>query len=353
MALEDKTEAPTPKKRQDAREEGQVAKSQEINAAFILLAGLYILKYVGPGLFQALHTITVKSFTELPVDGITPSEVQIMLARILLQVGKALVPILLGLMLVGAIANVAQVGLKLSAKALRFKPDRLNPLPGIARMFSTSAAVDLLKSVAKVTVVAFVVVSFLIGKWDEIACLAGTEFKSAYAKIGEIAFQVFTRGALAILVIAILDYIYQRYQHEKKIKMSKQEVKDESKQQDGDPQIKGAIRRRQMEASRRRMMSEVPDADVVVTNPTHYAVALKYDADTYDAPIVVAKGQRLIAQKIKEIAMENNIPVVENVSLARTLFASVEIGEEIPADLYGAVAEVLAYVYRLSNKVAA
>ncbi len=350
MALEDKTEAPTPRKRTESRKEGQVARSVEISSALVMLVGLVLIKTTGPNIALRLKNLMIECLTRLPTEDITPERISFVLVRILLNVGMALVPLLLGLMVIGFVANVAQVGLMFSAKPMQFKARKLNPLPGIARMFSTQSAVELIKSLVKIAVVGYLIFSFLRQKYPEIANLAGCDYIKTVSVIGELAYGLLIRATMALLIIAILDYAFRRRQHEQQIKMTKQEVKDEVKQQDGNPEVRGRIRQRQREMSRRRMMAEVPKADVVITNPTHFAVALRYESSENPAPVVVAKGQRHLAMKIREIAELNRIPIVENVQLARSLYASVEIGDPIPADLYQAVAEVLAYVYRLTKK---
>ncbi len=350
MALEDKTEAPTPRKRQEARDEGQVAKSMEVNAAVVLVTGLYVLKITGARLGTRLSDTMARSLSTFPTHDIAINDVFSNLVRLLLDIGSAIAPFILAVMLAGVVANVAQVGLHISSKTFQIKGGRMNPLKGMIGMFSMRAVVELVKSIAKITVISFIIYTFLKSKESEIIGMVGGSYKTTCETIGILTYGLLMRTAFALFVIAALDYAYQRYNNEKQLKMSKQEVKDDSKRTEGDPQIKGKIRQKQREVSQRRMMAEVPKADVVITNPTHYAVALKYDSDRSAAPMVVAKGIDFIAQRIKAVATENNVPVVENVQLARALYSSVEIGDEIPADLYQAVAEILAYVYKLSKK---
>lgn len=353
MALEDKTEAPTPRKRQEAREEGQVARSVELQSAMVLLACMMLLKYTGPHILERIQAVAIDSFTNFPTRDFVIGDISSRLVRLLLEIGTSLLPLLLGITVVGFASGALQVGLVLSGKALQPKGERLNPIAGIGRMFSMRAGVELLKSIAKIVVIGFIVYSFLRSHYTDISELADASFMTACRTVGVLTWQILMRASVALFVIAALDYMYQRFQLERQLKMTKQEVKEDMKRSEGDPIVKSRIRQRQREASQRRMMQEVPKADVVVTNPTHFAVALKYDLNRGAAPIVVAKGQRLIAQRIKDIAIENNVPIVENVPLARALFASVNIGDEIPAELYQAVAEILAYVYRLSRKMSA
>ena len=351
MALEDKTEAPTPRRRQEAREEGQVARSQELGSAMVLVTALIMIKLSGPAIVRCLTEITTHSLTNFPTQDFTVPAVTSYLARLLLQTGAAIAPLLIGVAIIGFAASALQVGLVFSTKALQFKAERLNPLSGIKRMFSARTAVELAKSIAKVLIVGYIVFSFFRDKYADMQSLVGGDYLSSCLMIGKLTWGLLLRSALCLFVIAALDYIFQKTQLEKQLRMTKQEVKEDYKRTEGDPLLKSRIRQKQREISKQRMMLEVPKADVVVTNPTHFAVALIYDTDRSAAPIVVAKGQRLIAQRIKETAAEAGVPIVENVQLARTLYASVEIGQEIPADLYQAVAEILAYVYRLSHRL--
>ncbi|MCE5314749.1 MAG: flagellar biosynthesis protein FlhB [Armatimonadota bacterium] len=350
MPLEDRTEDATPRRKHEAREEGRVARSVELNSALILLSALIILRSTGPKVIDSLRGLAIDSFTKFPSHDLTIYDVRYGLVQLLLRIGPAIAPLFFGVAVIGFVANVVQVGFTISGKALQFKGERLNPLSGITRMFSAQAGVELLKSVAKIAIVGGMVYSFIRDKYADIATLAGASYFTACVQISGLVWQILLRTAIVLFVIAALDYMFQRQQLNKSLKMTKQEVKEDLKRSEGDPHIKGKIRQKQRQMAQRRMMREVPKADVVVTNPTHFAVALKYDAQKSTAPIVVAKGKDFIAKRIKEIAMESNVPLVENVQLARALYAAVEIGDEIPANLYQAVAEVLAYVYRLSQK---
>lgn len=353
MALEDKTEAPTPRRRQEARMEGQVARSVELNSAFVLICALLVLRFTGPTLVDRIRGVAIDSFTHFPKEDLVVGDVSALLVRLLLHAGTAIAPLVLGVAAVGFIASAMQVGLVISGKPLQFKSDRLNPISGLSRLFSVRAGVELLKSILKILIIGYIVYAFIRDRYSDIASLAGGDYLTTCSAIGGLTWELLLRAAVAMFVIAALDYMFQRMQLEKQLRMTKQEVKDDMKRSEGDPLVKSRIRRRQREVSQRRMMHEVPKADVVVTNPTHFAVALKYDADVSEAPIVVAKGKDLVAQRIRTIAEENHVPIVENVQLARALYASVEVGQEIPADLYQAVAEILAYVYRLSKRLAA
>jgi len=353
MALEDKTEAPTQRRRNEARQEGQVARSVDLNSALVLIAALLFIKVSGPSLVNCLRAVAIDSFTKFPKQDLTVTGVSTDLVRILLQTGTAIAPLVIGVAVVGFAGSALQVGLVFSGKALQFKAERLNPITGIARMFSVRAGVELLKSIAKVLIVGYIVFSFLRTRYADIQGLVGADYRTSCSMIGQLTWDLLLRSGMALVVIAGLDYMFQRMQLEKQLRMTKQEVKEDYKRTEGDPVVKSRIRGKQRELARHRMMGDVPKADVVVTNPTHYAVALKYDPESGGAPVVLAKGQRLIAQRIKDIAIEAGVPIVENVQLARALYASVEIGQEIPAELYQAVAEILAYVYRLSHRLKA
>ncbi|MFQ3548297.1 MAG: flagellar biosynthesis protein FlhB [Armatimonadota bacterium] len=350
MPLEDRTEAPTPRKRQEARQEGQVAKSMELNSALVLLGGLLIVKFNGPWIVSRLKELAIDSFGYVHTSDFNQVELSAHLVRILLRVGVTLVPLLVGVAVIGFISSASQVGLVLSSKSLQMKGERLNPLPGIARMFSKRSFVELTKAIIKVTIIGIIVYKYIKDKYAEISSLATGDYFHTVSVIGSFTLDLLLRASIAMLIIAIFDYAYQRYHHEQQIKMTKQEVKEDYKRSEGDPLIKSRIKQRQREIVSSMQMKNVPTADVVVTNPTHYAVALKYDSEVSEAPVVVAKGQRLKAQKIKEIAKQHNVPMVENVQLARALYATTEVGDEIPADLYQAVAEILAYVYSLTKK---
>lgn len=353
----EKTEDPTAKKLEDARKEGQVAKSKEIANAFGLLALFLLMKiYVGSmgtsllecfsGVYTQIPDVIQMYGGKIPVAAIT-TLIRGMMLRMLLIIA----PILVVGVVVAIVCDVVQVKWKPTGKPLQPKFNKLNPISGFKRIFSPNSLVELLKSIAKIGIVAYVAYSFLKDKLEQIFLLYDIGLNQAIGLIGETVTDLGIRISAVYMVIAFLDYAYQKHKFKEDMKMTKQEVKDEYKNQEGDPQIKGKQRQRMQEASRRRMMQQLPEADVVITNPTHYAVAIKYDPDKYDAPYVLAKGENYMAQKIKEIAKENNVEIVENKPLARMLYANVDIGELVPPELYQAVAEVLAFVYHLKGKV--
>ena len=353
----EKTEEPTAKKLDDARKEGQVAKSQEIATAFTLLALFLLLRFIYPFMATNFQGIFSRVYNNIPnvartYDGRLPvNYINSMLVNAILTMLLVSAPFLIAGFIIAFLSDLVQVGFKPTSKPLQPKLSKLNPISGMKKIFSTRKLFELGKSLLKLAVMAIVIYSFFTGRTESLFLLYDMPLSQAIGLMGNLIISLGLRIAAAYMVIAFIDLIYQRRKFRKDMMMTKKEVKDEFKNSEGDPQVKGAQKRRMMEASRRRMMQQLPQADVVITNPTHYAVAIKYDAEEADAPIVVAKGADYLAQKIKEIAKENDVEIVENKPLARMLYANVEIGEMVPPELYKAVAEVLAYVYHLKGKV--
>lgn len=353
----EKTEEPTSKKLEDARKEGQVAKSKEIGNAFGILALFLILKiYIGSmgtrflELFSAVYG-QIPSISTLYSGNLPIAALQVLIRSMMLQMIIIVAPIFLVGVVVAFVCDVAQVKWRPTSKPMQPKFSKLNPMKGFARIFSPNSLVELLKSVLKLAVIGYMVYSYLKGRIGQIFLLYDISIGQAIELIGDVVIELGIRIAAVYMIIAMLDYAYQKYKFKQDMKMTKQEVKDEYKNQEGDPQVKGKQKQRMREASMRRMMQQLPKADVVITNPTHYAVAIKYDPDKYDAPYVIAKGENYLAQRIKDIARDNKIEIVENKPLARMLYANVEIGGLVPPELYQAVAEVLAFVYHLKGKV--
>lgn len=345
----DKTEEPTDKKRRDARKKGQVARSQELNAAFVLLAGFFSVKILWGYIYENIASYSAYIFANLPIFETSTESIMELFLGILLLLVKTAFPIMLFIMVFGLAVSFYQVGLVISTEKLEPKLDNLNPINGFGRIFSKRSLVEMLKSLFKILVIGFFLYLYLK---DEIPFMPYFIYYDLPYSLAEIADKIFTMAFQVIAVIMVLaaaDYAYQLWQTTQDLMMTKQEVKDEYKQTEGDPQIKGRIRQKQRQMAMSRMMQEVPKADVIITNPTHYAVALLYEQGM-SAPKVLAKGQDLVAQRIKEVARENNIMIVENKPLARALFDTVEIGGFVPEELYKAVAEVLAYVYKLKKK---
>lgn len=353
----EKTEEPTSKKLEDARKEGQVAKSKEIGNAFGILALFLILKYYAGMLGNSFIDFFGGIYNEIPdailmYDGKIPvATLMVILRNTILQMLLLLAPVLLIALILAFVCDVVQVKWKPTTKPLTPKFSKMNPVKGFGRIFSKNAIVELIKSLAKLLVIGWVVYSQLKDKASQLFLLYDISLTQAIGLVGEIVYDVGIQIAVVYMVLAFADFVYQKWKFKSDMKMTKQEVKDEYKNQEGDPQIKGKQKQRMREASMRRMMQELPNADVVITNPTHYAVAIKYDPDQYDAPYVIAKGEDYLAQKIKEVARENDVEIVENKPLARMLYANVDIGGLVPPELYQAVAEVLAFVYHLKGKV--
>ncbi len=352
----EKTEEPTSKKLDDARKEGQVAKSKEIGNAFSLLALFLVMKlYLGTmgtrfiEVFSAVYQ-QIPDVSKMYNGGLPVASLHVLIRGMMFQILVIMAPVLLIGVAIAIICDVAQVKWKPTTKPLQPKFSKLNPMKGFGRIFSPNSLVELLKSVLKLALIGYMVYSYLKDKISNIFLLYDITLNQAIGMIGEIVVDLGIRIAAIYMIIAFLDFGYQKWKFHEDMKMTKQEVKDEYKNQEGDPQIKSKQRQRMQEASRRRMMQQLPQADVVITNPTHYAVAIKYDPEKYDAPYVLAKGENYLAQRIKDVAKENHIEIVENKPLARMLYANVDIGGLIPPELYQAVAEVLAFVYHLKGK---
>ncbi len=357
---EERTESATPQRREEARKKGQVAKSTELTSSFMFLVALVTIRVVFPSIFSELMNILKSTFSTLgdrswAIDaGHSMSDTSIhypvstirqMTLGMAMSIGKVFAPFL-GVMFVSALLiNVAQVGFFVSGEALSPKFDRLSIIKGFSRLVSKRAIVTLVQSLLKIFAVGLVLYITVKGEQDKLMSLSDTSIKLAIAQIAGLMIKMGIRAGILLFVLALFDYAYQRWEYEQNLKMTKQEIKQETKQSEGDPLIKARIRGIQREMSARRMMQEVPQADVVITNPTHIAVALKYDQGDDVAPRVCAKGARLIAEQIKAIAREHNVPIVEDKPLARLLYA-LELGQEIPAMLYKAVAEILARILR-------
>ncbi|MCM1568799.1 MAG: flagellar biosynthesis protein FlhB [Roseburia sp.] len=353
----ERTEPATQKKLDDARKEGQVAKSREIANGMGLLALFLILKlWVGNMATQLLESFGA-IYNHIPEvatfwHGFMPENDTMLIFRdMLLQVATIIAPVLLIGLLVAFVCDVAQVGWKPTAKPMMPKFNKLSPISGFKKIISINSLVELIKSLLKIGLIVFICYTYLKDKWKLLYLLYDMPLLQALQLTAETVTDLGIRVAMVYMVIALADLVYQRVKFSMDMRMSKQEIKEEYKQSEGDPQIKGKIRQKMREVSQRRMMQSLPQADVVITNPTHYAVAVKYDPEVADAPLVIAKGEDYLAAKIKEIAKENNIEIVENKPLARMLYANVDVGAAVPPELYQAVAEVLAFVYHLQGKI--
>jgi len=350
---QEKSEKPTAKKRSDARKDGTVAKSTEVNSVLVLLLGILLLRLTGEGMLFEIKNFIRHCFEFTALPEMSEQRVFNLAREAIVFLIKIILPFAGAIMIAGLLANLLQVGFMFTTKPLIPKFSKINPLKGIKQKFSMKTVVELVKSIMKVTVIGYVAYITVAAEYEMLLILADTTLMTIWNFITAATFNIFIRIILVLLVIAILDYSYQRYEHEKKLKMTKQEIKDENKQMEGDPQVKGRIRSLQREMARRRMMGEVPKASVVVTNPTHIAIALLYEPEKNDAPLVVAKGKQLIAQQIKKIAAEHGVPMVEDKPLARAMYDKVEVGLPIPVEFFTAVAEIMAYVFKLKNKRAA
>ncbi|MDD3114677.1 MAG: flagellar biosynthesis protein FlhB [Anaerovibrio sp.] len=344
----EKTEDPTAKRKQDALKKGQVGRSQEISAAFVLLAGFFALKMIGGTVVKDIMDYSVYIFGNLSFD-INEETVMQLFIGIVILIAKTAMPLMVFIMIIGLAMNIVQVGFHFSMEKLSFNPGRLNPITGFGRIFSKRSLVELVKSLLKILIIGSLVYVYLSDELLQMPKLIFTDIFSGAAKVSEVVFNLAFKIIGLFMVMAVLDFMYQKWQHNQDLKMSKQEVKEEFKQQEGDPQIKGKIRQKQRQMAMARMMQEVPKADVIITNPTHFAVALKYESGMA-APVVLAKGQDAVAHRIKDIARESRVPIVENKPLARALYAAVDVGGSVPQELFQAVAEVLAYVYKLRHR---
>ncbi len=347
----EKTEDASGKKLDKAREEGQTAKSMEIPSVFVLLAGVLALDAFSSNFYKKSLSVLNDSFTFEHVPLITDTEVMNLFWRYSETMFLMLAPVLLAVFIAALISNFAQVGFQISWKAIEPKFSKLNPIQGFAQKFSSKAFVEFLKSILKLIIVFVVTYMMMKSEIKNIIRLYDHSVSYILLYILKISFWIFIKVLIIMAALAILDYAFQKWKFLDDQKMTKQEVKDEGKQTEGDPQVKARIRQLQAQAARQRMMAEVPEADVIVTNPTRLAIAVRYDGMTMDAPTVVAKGAGSIAANIRVLAEESGVPLVENKELARNLYAVVDIGQSVPTELFQAVAEILAYVYKLKGKI--
>ena len=351
----EKTEKATPKKRKDAREKGQVKKSVEVNTTFCSLVMFGLLYIIWPWYTDKLRSI-FESFLGAGIvvpmsEHLTSNDFSIILPRMMTSIFGVMFPILGAAMIAGITVNLLQTGFLFTTKTLGMKFNRISPISGFKRMFSSRTLVDLAKSLLKIALCGYIAYNDYVKLLNEFPQYVGRDVYNTFVQVMRTAFLIALKMCLAMAFVALADYLYQWWKYEKDLRMTKQEVKDEYKMMEGDPLIKNKIRTKQRQMSAMRMMSRVPEADVVITNPTHYAVALKYDDKISGAPVVIAKGQDYIARRIKEIALEYNVEIVENKPLAQSLYTLCEVDDEIPADFYQAVADILVFVYRQKGKI--
>lgn len=347
---QERTEEATPKRKQDARKRGQVVRSMELPAAAALLAGVLVLRAAGPFMWGQLSELMRDDLANFSRGDLTGHDAMQLVGQSVIMGAVAMIPLVLSFMLTGIAAGVLQTGFVVSFKAVTPKFEKVNPMAGAKRLLSPSTGFELLKLILRLAILLGVMVGVLNGLIGTLLTLGQGGMMAAPGIIGDTIYTLVLRVALAGGLLAVLDYAFQRWKFNRQMRMTKQEVRDEMRQIDGDPQIKARIRKLQRQRARQRMMQEVPKSTVVITNPTHFAVALRYESGKTRAPIVVAKGQDHLAQQIKALAKEHGVPVVENPPLARALHSSVSLGREIPLQLYRAVAEVLAFVYKLKRK---
>lgn len=349
-SMQEKTEPATEKKRREAREEGDVARSVEIPSVFVLLGGVCAIYMAAGFMYKNLVTVMRGCFMFDHVPDFTDKHCISLLYRYSAEFFLTFAPVMVTVFLMAFLTNIYMVGFQISWKAIGIKFSKLDPVNGLKKKFSLMSLVELLKSIVKLLIIGFLAWFAVRGELDRLVHLYDFTVGQIMLYLMKVVFKIFLWVIIPMMAMAIVDYLYQKWQFEEKLKMTKQEVKEEHKQTEGDPQIKSRIKTLQYEAARKRMMSDVPKADVIVTNPTHIAVAIKYDPLTMKAPKVVAKGAGVIAEKIKEIAATSRVPIIENKELARNLYKTVSIGSEIPGNFYRAVAEVLAYVFKMKGK---
>ncbi|MEW6520173.1 MAG: flagellar biosynthesis protein FlhB [Thermodesulfobacteriota bacterium] len=349
---QEKTEEPTSRRLQDARNKGDVTKSMEIPSAAVLLLGLLTIYLLSGYLLENFLNLLRHYLTNLHTINIIPGNMVMLTWETMKHMAILTGPLMLVLFITALVANYAQVGFLYTTEKITPTLEKIDPLKGFGRIFSIQTLANTIKSIAKLVIVGYVAFREIMNNMDGLLPLMDQGAYAILVFYARVSFWIFLKAALIIAVLAALDYAFQRWQFMKKMKMTKQEVKEEAKMTEGDPHVKGRIRSIQMQMARKRMMTEVPRADVIITNPTHLAIALTYDKDTMTAPTVIAKGAGVIAGKIKEVARAHDIPIIEDKPLAQALYKAVEINEQIPENLFQAVAEILAYVYGLKKKSA-
>ncbi len=346
---QEKTEKPTSKRRKDARKEGNVFQSKDAVTVVMLFGVFCILRLVLPLLYETIRDCMVYFFSAVGTENPFGSSPHIYIYMVV-AVLKCVLPPLLASVVLGIIAHGTQTRFNISFQSLRPKFSKMNPINGIKRMFGINKLVDLAKNLIKIALLVALLVSLLRTDLIEVSQMLDMQAYTSAVRMLQLVFELVVKVCIAFTVVAFFDYLYQRWDYENNLKMTKQEVKDEYKNTEGNPEIKGRIRRLQRQMAMSRMMQKVPEADVIVRNPTHFAVALKYDPEKNGAPVVLAKGQDELALRIVRVGEESGVYVIENRPLARALYASCELDREIPAEFYGAVAEILVYIYRESHR---
>ncbi|GMW00023.1 MAG: flagellar biosynthetic protein FlhB [Candidatus Hydrogenedentota bacterium] len=346
----EKTLPASPRKISQAREEGNVAKSADLNAALALLVAAFGLWYMGRELMERMVHTTAVYFENIGTFEVTVENAVDVAVDVTQRLGVLVLPLAILLTVAGLAVNFLQVGFLYAPKALQPKFSRLNPIAGFSRFFKLRTLVDLIKSLLKVAIVTWIVYLTLRSRMDDLLLYMFLTPLGITHQMADLIYLVWLRAAGAMLILGLLDFGFQKWQYNKDLMMTVQEMKEENKQMEGDPRIKQRIRQIQRQMAMQRMMKEVPKADVIITNPIRFAVAIRYDMGNMAAPVVVAKGARLLAKRIREIAMENQVPIIEKPELARALYKEIEVGHPIPEKLFKAVAEVLAFVYRIDRR---
>lgn len=347
---QERNEQATPRRREEARKEGQTAKSHEVPSVTILLACLVYFYFDSAGMLGRIMTMMKRTLREAGTTVLDSGTVQALLVGLMYEAFLIILPLLFVVVAAGLLANYLQVGFLFSAESIKPKLSKIDPIKGFRRLVSMRAMAELVKNILKIVVIGTVVFFTVRGEMEGALLLPDQNVWGILTYIGGMTFKIISRTCWVLVLLALLDYLYQRWEYEKGLRMTKQEIKDEHKQTEGEPMVRARIRRLQREMARKRMMANVPKADVVITNPDHIAVALRYDSAGMNAPVLLAKGAGFVAEKIKEVARKNGVPIVENKPLARMIFKAVDLDQAIPERLYRAVAEVLAYVYGLKRK---
>jgi flagellar biosynthetic protein FlhB len=344
---QERTEQATPKRREESREKGQVAKSREVSSAAILAACLIYFHFNASGMMNQIQEVIRWIFMESAQQDFNVQTMHRLITGLAFKTMILMIPLFLTVLAIGVLSNVIQVGILFSAEPILPKLSKIDPIQGFQRLFSLKSLVELFKNILKMSVVGIVAYQTVKKEIIVLPTLMDQSVSGILIYIGRTSYRIMGLACIVLIMLAILDYAYQRWEHEKSLRMSKKDIRDEYKHTEGDPVIKGRIKRQQREMARKRMMANVPRADVVITNPTHLAVALRYDSEKMIAPVVIAKGAGFIAEKIKEISKVHSIPVIENKPLAQVLYKIVDVDQVVPENLYKAVAEILAYVYGL------
>ncbi|MEE9912671.1 MAG: flagellar biosynthesis protein FlhB [Deltaproteobacteria bacterium] len=342
---QERTEQATSKRREESREKGQVARSQEVVSVGILVAGLLFFYFGGSTLLLKTMDLMTAGFRDAGRINLTQDSVNLIIVNYIFKGFGILFPLLIAVLIAAVLGNVMQFGFMFSSESIQPKLDKIDPIKGFKKLFSVRSMAELIKGILKISIIGGVAYLIIRSEFDHLIPLADQSVWGMVGYIGGICFKILLAMTVVLVFLAVLDYAYQRWEYEKSIRMTKQEIKDEYKNTEGDPMIKARIRRIQREMAQKRMMAQIPKADVVITNPTHLAVAIQYSPESMQAPIVLAKGADFIAEKIRDIARENDVPVIENKPLAQVLYKMVKVNHAVPEDLYRAVAEVLAFVY--------